>query len=449
MLVVANFFTAKMKAALTVRHQTGQRVDSAAELADRTGMKVYMVAGTTYPKLLSISPRDYDRKVYRMLKPSSFLTYSQIFSAAVLDEVVAGKAVILSDRTTAMYKLAALCNRYPDHEFYISRDRFFLNPLVVYYSRKQKTVMHLMKKWEKRVKWLNEAGVISKWHRDTISLGADFSRCPKVQQGEAETLDFEHHLSVFLLILAGSGLAFAVFVAEILLAEGVGRSCNRAALRVRRRVSRPGDATHSQQPDSPAPSHEASCDDGLTNSTGEEPVEVQQDLFVEHSYAYDKGDEREVVNRLKDSVTQLEEKLEEANATIAALRQQLEDSKKSNGETMKFCNTLQQKNRCLKLELSCTYNQLKEARNRKENEFNYDALVKDEKRLKYYTGFKTQMLLETFWSLLEEDVNSLQFWKMKETTNQDRKFVLDMKTQLILVLMRLRLGLDGEDLAYR
>ncbi|XP_049527564.1 uncharacterized protein LOC125947205 [Dermacentor silvarum] len=186
---------------------------------------------------------------------------------------------------------------------------------------------------------------------------------------------------------------------------------------------RPGDATHSQQPDSPAPSHEASCDDGLTNSTGEEPVEVQQDLFAEHSYAYDKGDE--------------------------PLRQQLEDSKKSNGETMKFCNTLQQKNRCLKLELSCTYNQLKEARNRKENEFNYDALVKDEKRLKYYTGFKTQMLLETFWSLLEEDVNSLQFWKMKETTNQDRKFVLDMKTQLILVLMRLRLGLDGEDLAYR
>lgn len=212
---------------------------------------------------------------------------------------------------------------------------------------------------------------------------------------------------------------------------------------------KPGDATHSQQPDSPAPSHEASCDDGLTNSTGEEPVEVQQDLFAEHSYAYDKGDEREVVNRLKDSVTHLEEKLEEANATIAALRQQLEDSKKSNGETMKFCNTLQQKNRCLKLELSCTYNQLKEARNRKENEFNYDALVKDEKRLKYYTGFKTQMLLETFWSLLEEDVNSLQFWKMKETTNQDRKFVLDMKTQLILVLMRLRLGLDGEDLAYR
>ncbi|KAH7945036.1 hypothetical protein HPB49_005095 [Dermacentor silvarum] len=215
MLVVANLFTAKMKAALTVRHQTGQRVDSAAELAERAGMKVYMVAETAYPKLLSTSPRDYDRQVFRMLKPSSFLTYRQLFSVAVLDEVAAGKAVLLSDRTTAMYKLAALCKQYPDHEFYISRDRFFLNPLVVYYSRKWNTVKHLMKKWEKRVKWLNEAGVISKWHHDTTSLGADFSRCPKVQQGEAETLDFEHHRSVFLLILAGNGLAFTVLVAEI------------------------------------------------------------------------------------------------------------------------------------------------------------------------------------------------------------------------------------------
>ncbi|XP_077529127.1 uncharacterized protein LOC144141446 [Haemaphysalis longicornis] len=51
--------------------------------------------------------------------------------------------------------------------------------------------------------------------------------------------------------------------------------------------------------------------------------------------------------------------------------------------------------------------------------------------------------------MLEEDVNSLQFWKMKGTTNEDRKFVPNMKTQLILVLMRLRLDLDGTDLAFR
>ncbi|KAL3196556.1 hypothetical protein MRX96_015422 [Rhipicephalus microplus] len=198
MLVTTNLFTAKMKAALTVRDQTNQRVDSAAELAERNGMTVYMAAETAYPKLLSISPRDYDRKVYRMLKPTSFLTYRQLFSLPVLDEVAAGKAVLLIDRTTATYELASFCQHYPDNEFYISRDRFFLNPLAVYYSRKRDVVIRLMKKWEKRVKRLNEAGVVSKWHRDTVSHGADFSRCPKVERGEPETLDFDHHRSIFL-----------------------------------------------------------------------------------------------------------------------------------------------------------------------------------------------------------------------------------------------------------
>ncbi|KAL1469642.1 hypothetical protein MTO96_040962, partial [Rhipicephalus appendiculatus] len=119
MLVVTNLYTAKMKAALTVRQETGHRIDSPAQLAERRDLNVYMVGGTAYPKLLSISPRHYDRQVYRMLKPSSLLTYQQLYSEAVLDEVAAGKAVLLNDRTTATYKLAALCQRYPNSEFYI------------------------------------------------------------------------------------------------------------------------------------------------------------------------------------------------------------------------------------------------------------------------------------------------------------------------------------------
>ncbi|KAL1457286.1 hypothetical protein MTO96_043538, partial [Rhipicephalus appendiculatus] len=88
------------------------------------------------------------------------------------------------------------------------------------------------------VKRLNEAGVVSKWHRDTVSHGADFSRCPKVEQGEAETLDFEHHRSVFLLIVVGNGVAFAVLVAEMLVAKSISGSGNVAALRVHRWAER-------------------------------------------------------------------------------------------------------------------------------------------------------------------------------------------------------------------
>ncbi|KAH6930903.1 hypothetical protein HPB50_020804 [Hyalomma asiaticum] len=221
-----------MKAALTVRHEAGQRVDSAAELAERRGMKVYMVAGTAYPRLLSISPRDYDRQVYRMVTPSSLVTYRQLFSPPVLDEVAASKAVLLSDKTTATYRIAASCQRYPDNEFYFSRDRFFLNPLVVYYSRKQERVMHVMQIWQQKVKRLNEAGIISKWYHDSVSKKVDFSRCPKVQQGEAETLDFEHHRSVFLLIVAGNGVAFAVLVAEMLFAKSVAGAGKVSAVRI-------------------------------------------------------------------------------------------------------------------------------------------------------------------------------------------------------------------------
>lgn len=129
----------------------------------------------------------------------------------------------------------------------------------------------------------------------------------------------------------------------------------------------------------------------------------------------------------------------------AAVKQQLEDSKKAHGEAMKWRNSLQQKNRCPKLQLPCTCSQLKEACSKKESEFQYDNHVQDEKRLKYYTGFKTRKLLEAYWSMLEGDVN----WKEKETTNEDQKFVLVTKMQLILVSMRLPLGFESAGFAFR
>ncbi|XP_075722813.1 uncharacterized protein LOC119178011 [Rhipicephalus microplus] len=78
-----------------------------------------------------------------------------------------------------------------------------------------------------------------------------------------------------------------------------------------------------------------------------------------------------------------------------------------------------------------------------------EALVEDEKKLRYYTGFTSRKSFDSFWSLLEPDAKKLRFWQMKETENEDRNFILPLKTQLVLVLMRLRLGLDGLDLAYR
>ncbi|KAK8781821.1 hypothetical protein V5799_016835 [Amblyomma americanum] len=233
-----------------------------------------------------------DRLVYRKLKPGSLVPYRRLWSATVLDQVVEGKAVIVGDRTTLVYQAAKRCRRYPHHEFYIGRERLFSHPLVVYYNRDN--VRLLMKAWERREKesmgrlhtiqfmvvnvslkkpesldasdlpggpagklyladtiappgytWsslddvsaytprrsrLTEAGVVLKWHAETVSSGGDFSRCPRVDVGERDNLDFDNLRSVFLLLLAGHGLATAVLLAEAVLATLV-RCCGANAPR--------------------------------------------------------------------------------------------------------------------------------------------------------------------------------------------------------------------------
>ncbi|XP_070396278.1 glutamate receptor ionotropic, kainate 5-like isoform X1 [Dermacentor albipictus] len=219
MLVLTNFFSGEMKAALTVRQPSGHRVDSAAQLAARDDVDAYTMRGTSYHLVLAHSPREHDRQVASKLKPRFRVPYRRLFSPAVLDEVVNGKAVILSDRTSATYQITKACHDYPGHEFYFGRERLLSHMLVVYYGRRREPALeNVMKQWNKRMNWLTEAGVVRKWHDDTESLAGEFSRCPKIRMGEAEQLDFEHHRPIFVLVLAGHALALVVLLAEVLLA---------------------------------------------------------------------------------------------------------------------------------------------------------------------------------------------------------------------------------------
>ncbi|XP_077520323.1 uncharacterized protein LOC144130217 [Amblyomma americanum] len=177
-------------------------------------------------------------------------------------------------------------------------------------------------------------------------------------------------------------------------------------------------------------------------------------ILIDHSYSSQKLSYDELVKRFceqKHIATDLLEQAETANAQVAELKRQLERSRLDHAETKKLCDRLQQKNRCLRLELSSMLRKVKtcKADAAQNIENTYEELVKDEKKLRYYTGFTSSERLEAFWSFLEPDAKRLQFWQMKETNSEDRKFILPLKTQLVLVLMRLRLGLDGLDLAYR
>ncbi|KAH7978120.1 hypothetical protein HPB49_004500 [Dermacentor silvarum] len=80
---------------------------------------------------MQLSPNDHDRKVYGNLKPGSLVPYRRLWSTDVLDQMAAGKAVIIGDRMTLLYHAAQRCHRYPHHEFYLGRERHFSHPLVV------------------------------------------------------------------------------------------------------------------------------------------------------------------------------------------------------------------------------------------------------------------------------------------------------------------------------
>ncbi|XP_037560410.2 uncharacterized protein LOC119458352 [Dermacentor silvarum] len=192
----------------------------------------------------------------------------------------------------------------------------------------------------------------------------------------------------------------------------------------------------------------------IASSDSDDPLQQEVHLHLDHAYSSQQLSYDELVEQVakqKHIITELLEQAEAANATVAELNNLLKRSQQDHAETKKLCDRLQQKNRCLRLQLSAMQEKVRRCKTEaaQNMDITYEALVKDEKKLRYYTGFTSSKRLDTFWSLLEPDAKRLCFWQMKETASEDRNFILPLKTQLVLVLMRLKLGLDGLDLAYR
>ncbi|KAH8021218.1 hypothetical protein HPB51_013319 [Rhipicephalus microplus] len=211
-------------------------------------------------------------------------------------------------------------------------------------------------------------------------------------------------------------------------------------------------------PNSPtvAPQHdpEVSGSAITSSSSDSEDTAQQSTLLMYHAYSSQESSYDQLAKKVAcqtNIITELAEKAEAAYAHVEELNRQLKHSQQDHAEAKKLCDRLQQKNRCLRLELSCMQKKVKrcKAEATQKIDITYEALVEDEKKLRYYTGFTSRKSFDSFWSLLEPDAKKLRFWQMKETENEDRNFILPLKTQLVLVLMRLRLGLDGLDLAYR
>ena len=85
-----------------------------------------------------------------------------------------------------------------------------------------------------------------------------------------------------------------------------------------------------------------------------------------------------------------------------------------------------------------------------EKHFRIDDIKHDDKLVHFYTGFTSFALFLAFLDLLGPVVDHLHFWGTKEGIRKRRKLrKLDAKNQLFLVLVKLKLNLRHQDLAFR
>lgn len=124
-------------------------------------------------------------------------------------------------------------------------------------------------------------------------------------------------------------------------------------------------------------------------------------------------------------------------------------------EKDKLITELQQKVKSLKLENLSLKNQVNSCK--KKSSFNISLVLKNDKKVKFYTGIPTVQAFNDIFRVLQGKIQHMKHWKgpkrtcnpvsYKRVVSNSRK--LDAKQEFILCLMKLRLGLLLEDLADR
>ncbi|EEC03558.1 hypothetical protein IscW_ISCW003050 [Ixodes scapularis] len=103
-IVLMNAFTGHMRACMMIKSQT-DTIDSLAELVTRTQVKPYVWGGTAYVFMLRDTGTPEYQSIWRSVeRHQSMLPTEKLYSRDVLNEVMEGKAVIVSDRSSLVYK---------------------------------------------------------------------------------------------------------------------------------------------------------------------------------------------------------------------------------------------------------------------------------------------------------------------------------------------------------
>lgn len=136
--------------------------------------------------------------------------------------------------------------------------------------------------------------------------------------------------------------------------------------------------------------------------------------------------------------------LEVVRSKATDLQKTIELAKVENTDLKKCINELTKSNHLLKLEVD----RMQESLDQRKTVFaKFEDFINDDKKLRYYTGFTSRERFFKLFNFLKSDFPYLKYWD--ESEQPIHKTALSMETQLLIILMRLRLNLDEKDLAFR
>ncbi|CAN7998903.1 unnamed protein product, partial [Ixodes hexagonus] len=219
-IVLMNAFTGHMRACMMIKSQT-DTIDSLAELVAKTQVKPYIWGGTAYVFMLRDTGTPEYQAVWRNVeRHRSMLPTEKLYSRSILAEVMAGGAVIVSDRSSLVYKVPhSTCERFANRVFWASQDAVDSVTLCYVMLR----VRDLRTGYDHELLALVEGGFAQRWWEQGVGTWRDCGGARSSHEGGKDdvatshsSLRFQDLRAVFVLWLCCASIATTVFVLECL-----------------------------------------------------------------------------------------------------------------------------------------------------------------------------------------------------------------------------------------
>ncbi|KAH6937267.1 hypothetical protein HPB50_026235 [Hyalomma asiaticum] len=134
-LVLTNEFAGHLMASIAIRSEP-PRLHSVADVAYQTSIRPLIWKDTGFDAYVRTSPKPELRALTRLaLRKRGFVTLSELYSDASLEQLYSGRAVLINDKDGSMYALAKRC-RLTGGRLYVARELLFTTFSTIVYSKR-------------------------------------------------------------------------------------------------------------------------------------------------------------------------------------------------------------------------------------------------------------------------------------------------------------------------